>query len=164
MPHHFWVETINTGAYIMNTTPTATVHGGTLEEKYSGKKPDLSHLKVFGCIAYVHILDELHTKLDPKAKKCIFLGYSNEQKGYSCYNPTTCELRVSKIVVFDEMAGWYTDVKDNIGIDVKEPVDASSGKQESQTLSGPRESSSSGSIDRPWSGRLCMHVIPQSAP
>ncbi len=58
----------------MNRTPTAAVHGMTLEEKYSGRKPDLSHLKVFGCIAYVHVLDELHTKLDPKAEKCVFIG------------------------------------------------------------------------------------------
>ncbi|MCO5577446.1 hypothetical protein L7F22_031278 [Adiantum nelumboides] len=62
------------------------------------------------------------------------------------------------------MAHYYSDLKDNIGADVKEPVDASSGKQESQTLSGPRESPSSGSIDRPWSGRLCTQVTPQSAP
>ncbi len=43
----------------------------TPEEKYNG----LSHLKVFGCIAYVHVPGELRTKLDPKAKKCVFIGY-----------------------------------------------------------------------------------------
>ncbi|MCO5587551.1 hypothetical protein L7F22_041501 [Adiantum nelumboides] len=115
----------------MNTTPTAAVHGVTLEEKYSGKKPNLPHLKVFGCIAYVHISNELCKKLDSKAKKCMFVGYSNEQKGYKCYNPSTCELRVSRDVVFYELVGWYSDVKDNIGVDVKETMDASCGKQES---------------------------------
>ncbi|MCO5594581.1 hypothetical protein L7F22_048614 [Adiantum nelumboides] len=45
MPHHFWAEAINTGVYIMNMTLTGAVHGVTPEEKYSGKKPDLSHLK-----------------------------------------------------------------------------------------------------------------------
>ncbi|MCO5612433.1 hypothetical protein L7F22_066700 [Adiantum nelumboides] len=129
MPHHFWAEAINIGIYIMNKTPTAVVHGVTPEEKYSGKKPNLSHFKVFGCIAYVHIPNELCIKLDPKAEKCIFVGYSNEQKWYWCYNPSTCKLRVSRDVVFDEMAGWYSDVKDYIGADVKEPMDASSGKQ-----------------------------------
>ncbi|MCO5552927.1 hypothetical protein L7F22_006446 [Adiantum nelumboides] len=111
-----------------------------------------------------HIPDELRTMLDPKTKKCIFVGYSNEQKGYRCYNPSTRELRVSRHVVFDEMAGWYSDVKDNIGADVKETVDASSEKQESHTLSGPRESFSSGYVDKPWSGRLRTQVTPQSVP
>ena len=162
MPHYFWVEAMNTCVYIMKRTPNVAMHRVTLEEKYSGKKPDLSHLKVFGCIAYVHIPDELRTKLDPKAEKCIFVGYSLEQKGYRCYNPSTCELRVSRDVVFDEMASWYSDEKMSIGADVKETVDASIGKQESQALSGPKESSSSVSMDRPWSGRLRTQVTPQS--
>ena len=56
-------------------------------EKFTGRKPDMSHLKVFGCIAYVHIQDELRSKLDPKAEKCIFLGYSLEQKRYKVFQP-----------------------------------------------------------------------------
>ncbi|WP_139158356.1 DDE-type integrase/transposase/recombinase, partial [Enterobacter cloacae complex sp. GF14B] len=107
MPHHFWAEAVNTAVYIMNRTPTAAVHDVTPEEKFTGTKPDLAHLKVFGCIAYVHVPDELRRKLDPKAEKCILVGYSLEQKGYRCYNPTTRELRVSRDVVFDEMSSWY---------------------------------------------------------
>jgi hypothetical protein len=70
----------------MNRTPITAVHGMTPEEKFTGKKPDVSHLRVFGCIAYVHVLDEKKSKLDPKAEKCIFIGYSLEQKGYRCFN------------------------------------------------------------------------------
>ena len=65
------------------------IHNVTPKEKCTGKKLDLSHIKVFGCIAYVHVPDELHTKVDPKAKKCGFIDYSLEQKGYKCYNPIT---------------------------------------------------------------------------
>jgi cbb3-type cytochrome oxidase subunit 1 len=78
MPHHYWVETVATAIYIMNRTPTTIMHGMILEEKYSGRKLDLSHLKVFGCIAYVHVRNELRTKLDLIAKKCVFIGYSLE--------------------------------------------------------------------------------------
>jgi hypothetical protein len=154
MPHHYWAEVVATAVYIMNRTPTTAVHGMTPEEKYSGRKPDLSHLKVFGCIAYVHVLDELRTKLDPKAEKCVFIGYSLEQKGYRCYNPITREMRVSRDVVFDEMSNWYADVKDTIGADADKHVVVKNAGQQSQTLSGPRESPSSGSTNRPWSGRL----------
>jgi hypothetical protein len=103
MPHHYWAEAVATVVYIMNRTPITAVHGMTPKEKYSGRKLDLSHLKVFGCIAYVHVPDELQTKLDPKVEKCVFIGYSLEQKGYRCYNPITREMRVSRDVVFDEM-------------------------------------------------------------
>ena len=82
MPHFYWAEAINTAVYIMNRTLIVVVHNVTPEEKYTGTKPDLSHMKVFGCIAYVHVPDEMRTKLDPKAEKCVFIGYSLEQKGY----------------------------------------------------------------------------------
>jgi hypothetical protein len=94
----------------------------TPEEKYSGRKPDLSHLKMFGCIGYVHVPDELRTKLDPKAKKCVFFGYSLEQKRYRFYNPLTREMKVSMDVVFDEMSSWYANVKDSIRVDAHEHV------------------------------------------
>jgi hypothetical protein len=62
LPNYFWAEVVATTIYIMNRTPTTVVHGMTLEEKFTGKKPDVSHLKVFGYIAYVHVLDEKRSK------------------------------------------------------------------------------------------------------
>jgi hypothetical protein len=88
MPHHYWAKAVATAIYIMNKIPIATMHGMTIEDKYSGKKPDLSHLKMFGCIPYIHLPNELWIKLDLKAEKCVFIGYSLKQKGYRCYKPT----------------------------------------------------------------------------
>ena len=51
----------------MNRTPKAAVHGMTPEEWFTGKLPNVSHLKMFGYIGYVHVPDELQKKLDPKA-------------------------------------------------------------------------------------------------
>jgi hypothetical protein len=78
LPNYFWAEAVATVVYIMNRTPTATIHGMTPEEKFTGKKPDVSHLRVFGYIAYVHVPDEKRSKLNRKADKCIFIGYSLE--------------------------------------------------------------------------------------
>ena len=103
LPHCYWAEVVSTTVYIMNRTPTATVHNMTPKETFIGRKPDVGHFKVFGCITYVHVLDELHTKLDPKAEKCVFVGYFLEQKGYKCYNPITRQMRVSRDVFFDEL-------------------------------------------------------------
>jgi hypothetical protein len=80
LPNYFWAEVGATVVYIMNRTPTTVVHGMTPKEKLIGKKPDVSHLRVFNCITYVQVPNEKRSKLDPKAKKCIFNGYSSEQK------------------------------------------------------------------------------------
>jgi transposase InsO family protein len=111
LPNYFWVEAVATAIYIMNRIPTTKIHGMTPEEKFTSKKLDVSHLKVFGCITYVHIPDEKRSKLDPKTEKCIFIGYSLEQKGYRCFNPSTRKLQVSRNVVFDEMVSWYSPLK-----------------------------------------------------
>ena len=106
-PYVYWAKALNIVVYIMSRISIATIHNVMLEEKYTGKKLDLSHMKVFGCIAYVHVLDELCTKLDPKAKKCVFIAYSLVKKGYKCYNTITRDVQVSKDVVFNEVARLY---------------------------------------------------------
>ena len=58
-------------------------------------------------IAYVHVPKEKWRKLDTKAEKCIFVGYSDEQKGYKCYEPRTKQDCVSRDVVLDESKSWY---------------------------------------------------------
>ena len=107
MPEYYWAEVVHTIVYIMNRTPTTVIHGMTPEEMFTAKKPNLSHLKVFGCLAYVHVPYELRAKMDPKAKKCVFIGYSLEQKGYRYYNLVTRQIKVSRDVVFDELNSWY---------------------------------------------------------
>ncbi len=80
LSNYFWAEAVTTVFYIMNQTPTMIVHRMTFEEKIIEKKSDVSHLKVFSCITYVHVHDEKKLKLNPKVEKCIFIGYSLTQK------------------------------------------------------------------------------------
>ncbi len=82
-----------------------------MKKNFTGKKLDVSHLIMFGCIAYMHVLDEKRSKLDAKDEKCIFIGYFLEQKGYRCFNPSIRKLQVNKDVVFDEMVSWYSPLK-----------------------------------------------------
>jgi len=155
LPHYFWAEAVATAAYIMNRTPTAAVHGVTPEQKFTGRRPDLSHLKVFGCVAYMHVPAEKRSKLDPKAEKCIFIGYSQEQKGYRCYNPLTRILKVSRDVIFDEMSSWYMKTSNTTQSDAEEKISVVEKNAESQSLSGPHEASpSTSSNTNPWQGRL----------
>ena len=55
MPCCFWVDGVFTVVYVINRSPTTTVHIITPEEAWSGRKPDLSHLRILGCVCYVHI-------------------------------------------------------------------------------------------------------------
>ena len=58
--------------------------------------------KVFGCECYVHLYPNQTKKLSSRALKCVFVGYSNSQKGYKCYFPTGKRIIVSKDVTFNE--------------------------------------------------------------
>ncbi|KAM2191919.1 hypothetical protein ACFX1Q_027665 [Malus domestica] len=82
-------------------------------EIVKNRKVDLSHLKVFRCICFVHVQPLHRDKLDPRATKCIFLGYSSTQKGYKCYNPQLKKLIVSKDVQFHETNSYYSKSLDS---------------------------------------------------
>lgn len=68
---------------------------------WSGHPPNLSNLRVFGCVAYAN---EKGGKLDNRAKKCLFLGYLHGVKGYRLWslekNDEICF--ISRDVTFDE--------------------------------------------------------------
>lgn len=81
MGYRYWAEAINTAAYLQNLLPTRSTKRTPWEAWY-GKKPNLNHLKMFGTPAYVHIPSEKRTKLEPKAVKMTFVGYSNYHKAY----------------------------------------------------------------------------------
>ncbi len=53
-----WTKGVNTTTYLYNCSLTKSNLGVTPEESYSRKKPDLSHLHIFGCTAFVHIVKE----------------------------------------------------------------------------------------------------------
>lgn len=59
-------------------------------------------LKIFGCIAYVHIQAHNGTKLDLKGIRCMFIGYLGTQKRYKCYCPTTKKMYTTLHVTFNE--------------------------------------------------------------
>eukprot|EP00253_Pinus_taeda_P001426 PITA_01426 len=79
---NFWAETINCANYIVNCTPSKVLKNITLEKAWSSIKPDVSHFCVFGSEAWAHIPNEKHKTLEPKSEKCIFVGYSEDVKGY----------------------------------------------------------------------------------
>ena len=94
----YWVEVVTFAAYITNKCPTKSVMNIVLEEAWSGRKKYVTHMRVFGCVAYADVLDELRKNLDIKGEKCIFVGYSDESKAYKLYNPSTKKVIINRDV------------------------------------------------------------------
>jgi hypothetical protein len=80
-------EAVGITCYLVNKSPSLALDDKTPQEVWTGKKPSLTHLKVFGYEAYVHVPKENRSKLDKKAEKCIFIGYKDGLKGYKLWNP-----------------------------------------------------------------------------
>ena len=87
LPKEFWAEVVLTTAHLINRSPNVALNGKMAEEIWTRKLVDYSILCIFGCLSYVLKLADERPKLDPKSKKCIFLGYSNEVKGYRLWDP-----------------------------------------------------------------------------
>ena len=68
----FWVDAVSTAAYLINRGLSVPMEFRLLEEVWSGKEVKFSHLKVFGCVSYVHIDSDTCSKLDAKSKLCFF--------------------------------------------------------------------------------------------
>ena len=85
LPMHLWDEVARTIVYVQKILSHSDLESKTPEEMYTGKKPEVSHLKIFGCPVYVHISKEKRTKLDPSRKKGIFVGYYEVSKYLRIY-------------------------------------------------------------------------------
>jgi transposase InsO family protein len=98
----YWVEAIKCTNYIVNHTPTKALKNITPEEAWTKIKPDVSHFRVFGSIAWSHIPDEKRKELQPKSEKCIFFGYFEDVKGYRLLQSHCNEIIIRRDVKFDE--------------------------------------------------------------
>lgn len=68
----FWGEAIHTACYLINRSPSAALEYKTPQEIWNGSPADYIVLKIFGCPAYYHINEG---KLEPRARKGLFMGY-----------------------------------------------------------------------------------------
>lgn len=63
-------------------------------------------MRVFGCVSYAHVPEEMRRKLDDRSEKCVFIGYSEESKEYRLYNPVTKKYVINRDVEFKEEEAW----------------------------------------------------------
>nr|CAE03845.1 OSJNBb0089K06.4 [Oryza sativa Japonica Group] len=99
LPLCFWGYALETAAFTLNRVPSKSVDK-TSYEIWTGKRPSLSFLKIWGCEVYVKRLQS--DKLTPKSDKCFFVGYPKETKGYYFYNREEGKVFVARHSVFLE--------------------------------------------------------------
>lgn len=99
----YWAEAVTTAAYVRNRVVTSST-GVTPYERWYGKKPDVSSLKVFGCMAHALVPDNERRKWDRKTQCLRFVGYGGTfgTKGYRLFDERHRKLVVRRDVTFDE--------------------------------------------------------------
>ena len=113
MPRNLWGFGVLTVVYLNNRVPTKVLNWKSPLEVLEAKFPNIQQRKnlkprIFGCVGYVLSHDVNKDKLSPRAHRCVFIGYSNTQKGYKLYHPSTKRVFVSKDVTFDENIYFYS--------------------------------------------------------
>jgi hypothetical protein len=75
VPSEFWGEAICTAVYVLNRAPTKALNNKTPFESWFGRKPNVSHLRIFGCTASVKLTGPSLSKLSDRSRKMVFIGY-----------------------------------------------------------------------------------------
>ena len=111
VPKHFWGEAVLTATHLINRLPTQVLGSKSPIEVLTHFHPNFNASnglipRIFGCVAFVHVHSYQRTKLDPRALKCVFVGYSSTKKGYKCYPPSK-KFFVSADVTFSESESYF---------------------------------------------------------
>ena len=84
----FWTEALQTTVNIINMSPSRPLGLRMPQELWTGCKPNYEKLRIFGCEAHTLIPKDDRCKLEPRSKKCVFLGYGpNGEIGYRLWDP-----------------------------------------------------------------------------
>ncbi|KAD6454985.1 hypothetical protein E3N88_09691 [Mikania micrantha] len=106
LPQYLWADGVRHAVYLLNRLPTKALEDTTPYKVFKGIKPNLKHVKVFGCIGYVKRLATGLRKLDDRNLKMVHLGSQLNTKAYRMLDPTTGKIHVTRDVSFDESRGW----------------------------------------------------------
>ena len=139
LPFSLWAEAASTATYVYNRLPNAPRKGKDPHEIWYYRKPDLSNLRVFGCVAYVVVPAAKRRKFEDRTTKMRFLGYHKGHRGYKLMEPGGIRVFYRTDVTFDEYN--FRLSPDRAGSEVEVPtiqVDVgSSGSHASQPVEVP---------------------------
>jgi hypothetical protein len=104
LPMCLWGEAAMAVVYVQNRLSHSTLGLKTLEEMFTEKKPEVSHLKIFGYPVFINIPKENRNRMEPSEKKGIFVGKCEVSKAFRIYIPGHRHIEIGRDVTFDEDA------------------------------------------------------------
>jgi len=107
LPKTFWGECLAALVHIWNRCPSRTTGGTTPYQLWHKRAPNVSHLRVWGCTAYVHIQKDKRTSLGSHMEKCVFIGYPEGIKGWKFLVPATRHTIISERADFKKREFIY---------------------------------------------------------
>jgi hypothetical protein len=115
---------VNTANYLRNRL-LIRPNSKSPHEAFTKEKPSVSHLRVFGCLAYAYQAKETRLKLDPNSVKTVFVGYEATTRQYRVYDPVKNKLIRSSNVMFFENERLRFNWPDGnqLGGELDEPFD-----------------------------------------
>jgi hypothetical protein len=102
LPEAYWYDALKYTALIHNVTPTWALGDLTPKEAWSGNKPNISCLHVFGSQAFVHVPEQFQGKLAARSLVCTFIGYAQKHKAYCLVHYPTCHFLEFHDIIFNE--------------------------------------------------------------
>ncbi|KAK2968669.1 hypothetical protein RJ640_004028 [Escallonia rubra] len=127
VPKPFWADAISTACFMIIRMPSTVLNGDVPYSVLFPTKPLFPvEPRIFGSTCFVRDVRPHLTKLDPKALKCVFLGYSRLQKGYRCYSPNLHKYLVSTDVYrLSQQFRRIEPREDGLSVPVSVPVEPS---------------------------------------
>src|SRR5205807_2679006 len=114
IPLYLWGDAVWTAAYLINRLPSSALQFRTPRSFIPGQSAPSYHKseglppRLFGNVCFVHNIAPSRGKLDPRALRCVFIGYSSTQNGYRCYHPPSRRTYVSYGGTFWERVPYFS--------------------------------------------------------
>ncbi|CAA7058194.1 unnamed protein product [Microthlaspi erraticum] len=130
VPNYLWGEAVRHATYLINRVSTRSLVDQTPYEAFKGRKPNVDHLRVFGCVGYAKVETPHLKKLDDRSRALVHLGTEPGSKAYRLLDPTSRKIIVSRDVVFQENKRWKWDNSNESGDEYYEMFDSTLGEWE----------------------------------
>jgi hypothetical protein len=120
MPLKFWWdEAYLTATIIINCTSSRLVGLQTPKQRLLNHKPDYALLCTFRCACWPNLWPYSTHNLSFRSKHFMFLGHSNQHKGYKCLDPSSGQVYISHDIIFDETVFPFSTLHPNAGAHLK---------------------------------------------